>query len=56
MRLTPPKNSTFTLSAILVILGVLGIYVNIPILTDNTQWFFLGGYAVLFLGTLLAGL
>ena len=50
MQLTVPKPLTFWISAILGGLGVLGHYVNIPILTDYDFWFLFFGFALIIAG------
>jgi hypothetical protein len=56
MRLTPPKNITFWVAVILVVLGILGKITTIPVLTPYSWWFVLVGFIVLMLGNLVKGL
>ena len=55
MRLTPPKNTTFWIAVILVVLGVIGKLTNVAILTPYSWWFILVGFIVLMLGNLVKG-
>lgn len=56
MNLSPPTQKVFLLSVVIVGLGVLGVFVEIPLASDNPYWFMTGGYGVLFLGNLLKGI
>jgi hypothetical protein len=55
MRLTPPKNITFWVAVILVVLGVIGKLTTVPILTPYSWWFVFIGFIVLMLGNLVRG-
>lgn len=55
MKLTTPSRNVFWLSVIVIGLGVLGVFVEIPFISDNPYWFMVGGYGILFLGVLLEG-
>lgn len=55
MRLTPPKKSTFWISVILAVLGLIGKFVAIPFVTANAFWFVIVGFVILALGLLLKG-
>lgn len=55
MRLTPPKKNVFYVSVALVVLGLLGRYLNIPFLSDYYFYFVLVGYIVLALGNTMKG-
>jgi hypothetical protein len=56
MNLTAPTKNIFLISAILFVLGVLGLYVAIPFVTGHAFWFVTGGYVVLAAGVLMKGL
>ena len=56
MRLTPPKKSTFWISAFLALLGLIGMFVpTVPVVSEYPFWFVFIGYVVLFLGLVLKG-
>jgi xanthine/uracil permease len=55
MRLTSPKNVTFWIAVILVVLGVIGKLTSVPILTPYSWWLVFIGFIVLMLGNLLRG-
>jgi hypothetical protein len=55
MRLTPPKQYTFWLSVLLAVLGVLGKFASLPVVTGNEFWFLLVGFVVLAAGNLSEG-
>jgi hypothetical protein len=55
MRLTPPKKWVFWASVILVVLGLVGKFVNIPFLTDYAFWIVVVGYVLLAAGNYLKG-
>ena len=56
MKLTPPKQKVFWLSAVLVVLGLLGWYLDIPYVTEYNYHLVLAGYVLLFLGNTMKGL
>jgi hypothetical protein len=56
MNLTPPTRNVFWLSVVAVGLGVLGVFVEIPFVSDNPYWFMVGGYGLLVLGNMMKGL
>jgi len=56
MRLSPPRRVTFLLSVILVALGVLGMRMNVPLISGFWPFFALAGYIVLAFGNLFTGL
>ncbi len=55
MRLTPPKKWVFWTSVVLVVLGLVGKFVNIPFLTDYAFWIVVVGYVLLAAGNILTG-
>jgi hypothetical protein len=56
MKLTPPKQFTFWLSAILFLVGLIVYIFNIDVLSLKPFWLVVAGYAVLVLGNTLSGL
>ena len=56
MKLSAPKNVTFLVAVVLVVLGVLGTLTAIPLVSDNAFLFVVVGFALLALGNLLKGL
>jgi hypothetical protein len=55
MRLTPPTKAVFWISAILALLGLIGTFVSIPVVSGLAFWFVLVGYVLLFLGNTMKG-
>jgi hypothetical protein len=55
MRLSAPKKIVFWISLIIVLLGLLGILITIPFVSDYTVWFVLVGYLLLAAGNVLKG-
>ena len=55
MRLNPPTKAVFYLSAALAVLGLLGQYANVPLLSAYAFYLVLAGYILLFLGNVLKG-
>ena len=53
MRLSAPTKNVFWISVILVVVGLLGFFVDA--LADYQLWAFLAGYVLLFLGNVLKG-
>lgn len=56
MQLTPPKRVTFWFSIILGVLGIVGTFITIPVISELAFWFLLVGFALLAFGNLLKGL
>ena len=56
MKLTPPKQVTFWISVILGLLGLLGTFVSIPVVSGLAFWFVFVGFALLALGLMVKGL
>ncbi len=56
MTLTPPKVITFWIAVALGVLGLIGVIVSVPVLSDFAFWFVLAGLVVLVLGLLIKGL
>ncbi len=55
MKLTPPTKNVFWISVVLVVLGLVGRYTNVPILSDYYFYFVLVGYVLLALGNAMKG-
>jgi len=53
MRLTPPKNITFWIAVILVVLGLLGYLKVISVFSPYAFWLVVVGFVVLMLGVLI---
>jgi hypothetical protein len=56
MRLSPPTNSTFFLSLVLVLAALAGQFAGVEVVQPYSFWLLAAGYVVLFLGNLLKGL
>jgi membrane protein YdbS with pleckstrin-like domain len=56
MKISKPKNITWWISVILGILGVLGTFVSIPVVSGAAIWFVVAGLALLALGCVVKGL
>jgi hypothetical protein len=56
MKLSPPKKITFWVSVILGLLGLIGTFVTIPVVSGFAFWFVFVGFALLVAGLLLKGL
>lgn len=54
--LTSPSVRTLILSLLIVILGIVGRFIDIPFITDYSFWFPVAGFGLLMLGTLFRGL
>ncbi len=55
MKLTPPTQNVFWISVVLAVLGLVGRYLSVPVLSDYYFYFVLVGYIVLALGNVLKG-
>ncbi len=55
-RLNAPTQLVFLISLILAVLGVLAIFVSIPIISGYAFWFVVAGYVLLALGCVLKGM
>lgn len=51
-----PKNLTWIVAVILGGLGIVGHFVQIPVVTPNQYWFVVAGFAILAVATKLKGL
>lgn len=56
MKLSPPKNITWWISVILVVLGLLGSLTKIAFVSPNAFWFVFVGAALLIVATLVKDL
>jgi len=56
MKLNPPKNITFYIAVALGVLGLLGTFVSIPVVSGLAFWFVFAGFALLVLGLMVKGL
>ena len=54
--LTSPSVRTLILSLLIVVLGIVGRYIQIPFVTTYQFWFPVAGFSLLMLGTLFRGL
>ena len=55
MKMNPPKKTTFWISAVLAILGLLGSFISIPFVSGFAFWFVVIGYVVLVAGLFIKG-
>jgi hypothetical protein len=56
MKLTPPKKITFWICVILGLLGFIGTFVSIPVVSGLAFWFVFVGLALLVVSLLVKGL
>ena len=56
MALNAPAFVTFLVSLILAVLGVLAIFVTLPVVSGYAFWFVTAGYVVLALGCIMKGM
>jgi len=56
MKLHAPKKITFWISLVLVVLGILGRFLNLGLISDWSWLLIVAGYILLLLGVLLKGL
>ena len=56
MKLNPPKTITFWISVVLGLLGLIGSFVSIPVVSGLAFWFVFVGFALLVAGLLVKGL
>jgi hypothetical protein len=56
MKLQKPKNITFIIALILVVLGVIGYFGKLPVIGTYAFWLVLIGFVLLMLGNLIDGL
>lgn len=51
-----PKNLTWIVAVVLGVLGIVGQFVDIPVVTPYSYWFVVAGFAILALATKMRGL
>lgn len=56
MKANAPKHITWLLGLILGILGIIGHFVTIPMVTEYQYWLVVAGFVILALGTSVKGL
>lgn len=55
MKLSPPKTTTFWVATVLAVLGFLGNFADIPVVSPYAFWFVVVGFVVLWLGNTMTG-
>lgn len=50
MKLSKPKDSTFWIATVLAVLGLIGTFVSLPVVSQYAFWFVVVGFVVLWLG------
>ncbi len=56
MRLSRPKNTTWIVAVILGVLGIVGKFVTLPVISGYAFWFVVAGFVLLALATYLKDL
>lgn len=56
MKLSPPKNITWWIAVIVGVLGFLGTFISIPLVSANAFWFVFAAFVLLALATLVKDL
>jgi hypothetical protein len=56
MKLSAPKQGTFWVAVILALLGLVGSFVAIPVVSQYAFWLVVIGFIVLFLGNVMEGI
>ena len=56
MKLSAPKTITWWIAVILGVLGILGTFLSLPLVSANAFWFVAVGFILLALATFLKGL
>ena len=56
MKLSAPKNVTWIIAVVLGVLGLLGTFTAIPVVSANAFWFVFIGFAILAVATFVDGL
>ena len=56
MKLSPPRQVTFWVSVVLAVLGLLGKFVSIPLVSALSFWFVLAGFVLLAAANMSTGL
>lgn len=55
MKFNAPKKVVWWIALIVAVLGVIGHFVAIPVISGIAFWLVLAGYVLLFLGTTVKG-
>jgi hypothetical protein len=55
MKLSAPKNMTWWIAVILGVLGLLGNFVTLPLISGLSFWLLLLGFAILAVATFVEG-
>ena len=56
MKLSAPKNITWIIAVVLGVLGLLGTFVTIPVVSGAAFWFVFIAFAILAVATFVEGL
>lgn len=56
MKLTPPTQVTFLIALILGVLGIVGKFISLPLISPHAFWLVVLGWLVLVLGNVMKGL
>lgn len=56
MKLSAPKNITWRIAVILGVLGLLGSFVTMPVISGLSFWLLFLGFAVLAVATFIEGI
>lgn len=56
MKLSAPKQPTWWIALMVGVLGILGNYVSLGVISTNKFWFVVAGFVILVIGTFLPGL
>lgn len=56
MKLNAPKNITWWIAVVVGVLGILGNFITLPVVSGLAFWFVVVGFALLALGTFMKGL
>ena len=55
-RLTPPKQIVWWIALVLIVIGIIGQFVTIPVIGGYMFWFAAAGAALMLLATAITGL
>jgi hypothetical protein len=55
MKLSAPKQATWWIALLAGVLGIVGKYVALGVISENKFWFVVVGFILLVIGTLLPG-
>lgn len=56
MKLSAPKNITWWIAVVLGVLGLLGSFVSLPVISGLSFWLLFLGFALLAVATMVEGL